>query len=62
MSNIKIKLFIGQLETSMIYAILGSIASGMLIILQNLDSAQPIRASFRTRHLKKKIRVLEVGR
>jgi uncharacterized integral membrane protein len=52
------KFLFWQFETSLVYAILGSIGSGMVIILL-LWIPSAIRASLRRGNLKKEIEILE---
>jgi uncharacterized integral membrane protein len=52
------KFLIWKLETSPVYAMLGSLVAGMLIILF-LWIPNALRASFRTRDLKKEIESLQ---
>ena len=52
------KLLFWNLETSLIYTILASFGSGILAILL-LWIPRGIRASFRVKHLKKEIEILE---
>jgi len=52
------KFLIWKLETSPVYAMLGSLVAGMLIILF-LWIPNALRASFRTRDLKKEIEILQ---
>jgi lipopolysaccharide assembly protein A len=55
---VTMKFLLWNFETSLIYTILGSIGIGMLIILF-LWIPRAIRGSFRTKHLKKEIKVLQ---
>jgi len=55
---VTMKFLFWQFETSLIYTILGSIGSGMVIILL-LWIPSAIRASLRARNLKKEIEILE---
>jgi uncharacterized integral membrane protein len=53
-----LKFLFWQFETSLVYAILGSIGSGMVIILL-LWIPSAIRGSFRVKNLKKEIEILK---
>jgi uncharacterized integral membrane protein len=55
---VTMKFLFWQFETSSVYTILGSIGSGMVIILL-LWIPSAIRASLRTKNLKKEIEILE---
>jgi uncharacterized integral membrane protein len=57
-SSVVIKFLFWSFETSLIYTILVSIGSGMLIILF-LWIPRGIRTSFRVKNLKKEIEILE---
>jgi uncharacterized integral membrane protein len=57
---VTMKFLFWQFETSLIYTILGSIGSGMVIILL-LWIPSAIRASLRAKNLKKEIEVLDRG-
>jgi uncharacterized integral membrane protein len=52
------KFLFWNLETSLIYTLLASFGSGMLVILL-LWIPRSIKASFRVKHLKKEIEILE---
>jgi len=54
---VAMKFLLWNFETSLIYAVLGSVGIGMLILLF-LWTPRAIRASFRARNLKKEIEVL----
>jgi len=56
--SVVIKFLFWNFETSLIYTILASVGSGMLIILF-LWIPRGIKASFREKNLKKEIEVLE---
>jgi uncharacterized integral membrane protein len=56
---ITIKFFLWKLETSLIYTLLGSIGTGMIVILF-LWLPRAIQSSIRTKELQRKIANLEV--
>jgi uncharacterized integral membrane protein len=56
--TVTMKFLFWQFETSQVYTILGSIGSGMVIILL-LWIPSAIRASLRAKNLKKEIEILE---
>ena len=60
-STVTMKFLFWQFETSFVYAILGSIGSGMVIILL-LWIPSAIKASFRLRNLKKEFNILKTER
>ena len=55
---VTMKFLVWEFETSLVYTILGAIGSGMLIILL-LWIPSAIRASLRTKNLRKEIEVLQ---
>jgi uncharacterized integral membrane protein len=55
--TVTMKFLFWQFETSLVYAILGSIGSGMVIILL-LWIPSAIKGSFRSKNLRKEIEVL----
>jgi putative membrane protein len=57
-STVVLKFLIWQFETSLVYAILGAIGSGMVIILL-LWIPSTIKGSFRVKKLKKEIEALK---
>jgi len=56
--TVTMKFLFWQFETSLVYAILGSIGSGMVIILL-LWIPSSIRGSFRAKTLRKQLQILE---
>jgi uncharacterized integral membrane protein len=56
--TVTMKFLFWQFETSFVYAILGSIGSGMIIILL-LWISSAIKGSFRSKNVKKEINILE---
>jgi uncharacterized integral membrane protein len=56
--TVMMKFLFWQFETSLVYAILGSIGSGMVIILL-LWIPSAIKGSFRVKNLRKEINIVE---
>jgi uncharacterized integral membrane protein len=59
--SVTMKFLFWQFETSLVYAILGSIGSGMVIILL-LWIPSAVKGSFRLKNLKKEINILKTER